>query len=227
MSLATIEEALADFQAGKFVIIVDDEDRENEGDLAIAAQFATPAAINFMAREGRGLICIAMTGPALERLGIPMMVPSAHNTSGFGTGFTVSVEARHGVTTGISAHDRARTIQVLIDPASTPADIAMPGHMFPLRARDRGVLERRGQTEASVDLARLAGLIPAAVICEVMAEDGTMARLPELLEFAAKHHLKVISVEDLVTYRRRQEAAGWPTSPRPTQRLAPSYRVTP
>jgi len=206
MSLATIEEAIADFQAGKFAIIVDDECRENEGDLAIAAQFATPDAINFMAHEGRGLICIAMTGQTLDRLGIPMMVPPDQNRSGFGTNFTVSVEARHGVTTGISAYDRARTIQALIDPASTPDDIAMPGHMFPLRAREGGVLERHGQTEASVDLAHLAGLAPAAVICETMAEDGTMARLPTLLQFAAEHHLKIISVEALANYRRQQEA---------------------
>lgn len=206
MSLATIEEAIADFQAGKFVIIVDDETRENEGDLAIAAQFADPAAINFMACQGRGLICIAMTGQMLDRLDIPLMVPPDQNRSGFGTKFTISVEARKGVTTGISAHDRARTVQVLIDPASTADDIAMPGHMFPLRACNNGVLERRGQTEAGVDLARLAGLTPAAVICEVMAEDGTMARLPTLMEFAAERDIKIISVEALANYRRRQEA---------------------
>ena len=221
MSLATIEEAIADFQAGKFVIIIDDEQRENEGDLTIAAQFATPAAINFMAREGRGLICLAMTGSALDRLGIPMMVPPDENTSGFGTGFTISVEARQGVTTGISAYDRARTIQVLIDPKSGPADIAMPGHMFPLRARDDGVLERRGQTEASVDLARLAGLTPAAVICEVMADDGHMARLPTLLEFAANHQLKIISVEALANYRRRE--SGEPVTQIETARLPTPY----
>ncbi|MEX1018246.1 MAG: 3,4-dihydroxy-2-butanone-4-phosphate synthase, partial [Litorilinea sp.] len=201
-SLATVEEALADFQAGKFVIIVDDEDRENEGDLAIAAEFATPEAINFMAREGRGLICVAMTGTMLDRLRLPLMVPPAANRSGFGTNFTRSVEARTGVTTGISAQDRARTIAVLIDPQSTAVDIVTPGHMFPLRAQEGGVLVRRGQTEASVDLARLAGLTPAAVICEVMAADGTMARLPELGILAAQHQLKIVSVQALVDYRR-------------------------
>jgi 3,4-dihydroxy 2-butanone 4-phosphate synthase/GTP cyclohydrolase II len=209
MQLATAEEAIADFRAGKVLIIVDDQGRENEGDLAVGAQFATPQVINFMAREACGLICIAMAGAMLDRLGIPPMVPDGRNTSGFGTNFTVSVEARHGVTTGISAYDRARTIQVLVNPASTPADIALPGHVFPLRARDGGVLERRGQTEASVDLARLAGLIPAAVICEVMAEDGTMARLPALLKFAAAHGLRIISVEALATYRLGQAGAEW------------------
>jgi 3,4-dihydroxy 2-butanone 4-phosphate synthase/GTP cyclohydrolase II len=205
MGLATVEEALADFQAGKFVIIVDDEDRENEGDLTIAADFATPEAINFMAREGRGLICIALDGKIVDRLQLPLMVPAAQNRSGFGTNFTVSVEAREGVTTGISAYDRARTAAVLIDPAAAPEDIVSPGHMFPLRAHPDGVLGRRGQTEAGVDLARLAGLTPAAVICEVMAEDGTMARLPQLRQLAARHNLKIISVEALAQYRRERE----------------------
>ncbi|MEM7118804.1 MAG: 3,4-dihydroxy-2-butanone-4-phosphate synthase [Chloroflexota bacterium] len=205
MSLATIEEAIADFQQGKMVIIVDDEDRENEGDLVVAADFATPEAINFMAREGCGLICLAMTGPMLDRLGIPIMVPSVQNDSGFGTNFTVSIEAATGVSTGISAFDRARTVQVLIDPNSTPADIAMPGHMFPLRAKPNGVLERRGQTEGSVDLAKLSGLTPASVICEVMNPDGTMARMPQLEQFATEHGLKIISVEQLVAYRLRAE----------------------
>ncbi|MGJ3241196.1 MAG: 3,4-dihydroxy-2-butanone-4-phosphate synthase [Anaerolineae bacterium] len=199
--LATVPEAIEDYKAGKFVIIVDDEDRENEGDLVIAAEHITPEAVNFMATHGRGLICIAMTGQMLDRLHIPLMVPQANNRSGFGTGFTISVEATIGVTTGISAFDRARTIQTLIDPRSTPNDIAMPGHIFPLRAREGGVLERRGQTEASVDLAKLAGLTPAGVICEVMSNNGEMARLPELLEFAERHHIKIVSVEAIANYR--------------------------
>lgn len=208
MPFATIETAITAFKAGRFVIIVDDADRENEGDLAIAADFVTPQAINFMAKEGCGLICLAMTGPMLDRLELPLMVPPEANRSGFGTNFTVSVEARHGVTTGISAHDRARTVQVLIDPQSRRADIATPGHMFPLRAHPAGVLGRRGQTEASVDLARLAGLTPAAVICEIMGEDGQMARLPQLAEFAARHDLPIISVADLVAYRQRLAGKG-------------------
>ncbi len=207
MPLATIPEALADLRAGKFVIVVDDEDRENEGDLVVAAEFATPAAVNFMAREGRGLICVPLTGARLDQLGIPLMVPAARNTAGFGTAFTVSVEARHGVTTGISAHDRARTIAVLADPASGPGDLAMPGHIFPLRARAGGVLERAGQTEAAIDLTTLAGLTPAAAICEIMGEDGTMARRPELERFAARHGLRIVSVADLIAYRRAREEA--------------------
>ncbi len=199
---ATVEAAIADYRAGRFVIIVDDEDRENEGDLAIAAEHVTPAAVNFMATHGRGLVCVSMTGDMLDRLHIPLMVPHAQNTSGFGTGFTVSVEAAAGVTTGISAFDRAHTIRTLIDPASHPHDIAMPGHIFPLRARDGGVLERPGQTEASVDLAKLAGLTPAGVICEVMADDGTMARLPALQVFAAQHAIKIVSVAAIAAYRR-------------------------
>ncbi|MDP9374746.1 MAG: 3,4-dihydroxy-2-butanone-4-phosphate synthase [Chloroflexota bacterium] len=205
MPLAMIEEAVDDLQAGRFAIVVDDEDRENEGDLVIAAKFATPAAVNFMAREGRGLICVAMTGTRLDRLGLPLMVPPERNRSGFGTAFTLSVEAREGVTTGISAHDRARTIAALIDPVSGPGDLVTPGHVFPLRARDGGVLERPGQTEAGVDLAKLAGLTPAAVICEIMAEDGTMARRPELEAFAARHGLRIVSVADLIAYRRAHE----------------------
>ena len=203
--LDSIEEAIAALQAGQAIIVVDDENRENEGDLLVAAQFATPDIINFMAQKARGLICVALTGPTLDRLNIPMMVPEAENSSGFGSPFTVSVEAATGVTTGISAADRARTVQVLIDPASTAADIAVPGHMFPLRAHPAGVLARRGHTEAGVDLPRLAGLTPAAVICEVMAEDGTMARLPELCRFAADHDLKIISIEALVNYRQQHE----------------------
>ncbi len=207
MPLAAIEDALADFRAGKFVIIVDAEDRENEGDLAIAAEFATPQAINFMAREGRGLICLAMTGERLDELRIPMMAPGAENTSSFGTAFTVSVDARRGVSTGISAFDRATTIRALIATATRPEDIARPGHVFPLRSAQGDVLARPGQTEASVALARLAGLYPAAVICEIMNDDGAMARLPELESFAARHGLKIISIADLIAYRYRTEAA--------------------
>ncbi|HEX2326621.1 MAG TPA: bifunctional 3,4-dihydroxy-2-butanone-4-phosphate synthase/GTP cyclohydrolase II [Chloroflexota bacterium] len=203
MPLATIEEAIADFAAGRFVIIVDDEQRENEGDLAIAAEKVTPAAINFMARYGRGLICLPLTGQRLDELHIPMMVQE--NTSSFGTAFTVSIEARKGVTTGISAADRATTVLTAIDPASKPGDLARPGHIFPLRAREGGVFMRAGQTEASVDLARLAEMYPAAVICEVMDDDGTMARLPQLERLAAEHGIKIISIADLIAYRRRHE----------------------
>lgn len=206
MALARIEDALADFRAGKFVIIVDAEDRENEGDLVIAAEFATPEAINFMAREGRGLICLPLTEDRLNTLHVPMMVTSTENTARFGTAFTVSVEARHGVTTGISAFDRATTIRAMINPDIRPEDIARPGHIFPLRAADGGVLTRPGQTEASVDLARLAGLYPAAVICEIMSEDGTIARLPELEIFAARQGLKIISIADLIIHRYRVES---------------------
>ncbi len=201
MPLAGIENAIADFRAGKFVIIVDAEDRENEGDLVIAAEFVTPQAINFMAREGRGLICLAMTGERLDELRIPMMAPPAENTAHFGTAFTVSVGARRGVTTGISAFDRATTIRTLIAPATRPEDIARPGHVFPLRAAEGDVLARHGQTEASVAMARLAGLYPAAAICEIMNDDGAMARLPELETFASRHGLKIISIADLIAYR--------------------------
>ncbi len=203
--LSSVEDALKDYAKGRMVIIVDDKDRENEGDLVIAADFATPEAINFMVTHARGLVCVAMRGELLDRLQIPMMVPQAQNSSGFGTGFTLSVEAAKGVSTGISADDRSVTIKTLIDPESTPADIATPGHMFPLRARDGGVLERRGQTEASVDMSILAELTPAGVICEVMREDGTMMRLTELKEFAQTHSLHVISVEQLAQYRMSLE----------------------
>jgi len=203
MGLATIPEAIEDIKAGKFVIVVDDEDRENEGDLVMAAEKVTPEAINFMAKHGRGLICMPVTGERLDELRIPMMV--SNNTSHFGTPFAVAVEARHGTTTGISAADRAKTVQVMVDPKTRPEDILMPGHMFPLRARDGGVLVRAGQTEATVDLARMAGLTPAGVLCEVMNEDGTMARLPQLEEFARKHGLKIVSVADLIAYRFRHE----------------------
>lgn len=205
MPFASVETAIADFRAGKFVIIVDAADRENEGDLAIAAEFVTPAAITFMAREGCGLICVAMTGERLDELALPLMVPPTDNTNHFGTAFTVSVEARSGVTTGISAFDRATTIRTLIDPATRPEDLVRPGHVFPLRARDGGVLVRPGQTEASLDLARLAGLYPAAVICEIMNPDGTMARLPDLERFATRHGLTLLSIADLIAYRRRIE----------------------
>ena len=203
MALATIPEAIEDIKAGRFVIVVDDEDRENEGDLIMAAEWVTPEAINFMAVHGRGLICLPVTGERLDELQIPMMV--SNNTSNFGTAFTVSVEAKHGTSTGISAADRAQTVKVMIDPRTKPQDIVMPGHMFPLRARDGGVLVRAGQTEATVDLARLAGLYPAGVCCEIMNEDGTMARLPQLEKIAAKLDLKIVSVADLIAYRYRHE----------------------
>ena len=203
MALATILEAVEDIKAGKFLIVVDDEGRENEGDLVIAAEKVTAEAINFMARYGRGLICIAMTGERLDELMIPMMVHD--NTSKFASPFTVSVEAKHDVTTGISAHDRAVTIRALIDPATRPGDLARPGHMFPLRAREGGVLVRAGHTEAVVDLAKIAGLYPAGVICEIMSEDGTMARLPELELIAAEQGIKIISVAQIIAYRRLHE----------------------
>lgn len=203
MALATIPEAIEDIRAGRFVIVVDDEDRENEGDLVMAAEKVTPEAINFMAKYGRGLICMPMTGERLDALRIPMM--STNNTSRFGTAFTVSVEAKQGTSTGISAADRAKTVQVLVNPATKPEDIVMPGHMFPLRARDGGVLVRAGQTEATVDLARLAGFSPAGVCCEIMNEDGSMARMPQLEAFAKGFDLKIVSVADLIAYRFRHE----------------------
>jgi len=205
--LSSVTEAIEAYRAGRFVIIVDDDDRENEGDLAIAAEHITPEAVNFMATYGRGLICLAMRAALIDRLQIPMMVPTDQNRSGFGTGFTISVEAVNGVSTGISAFDRSHTIKTLIDPATTPNDIAMPGHIFPLRARDGGVLERRGQTEASVDLSMLAGLTEAGVICEVMSEDGTMALMPELQEFGQTHNIPIISVEALAQYRMTQQVS--------------------
>ena len=203
MGFDTVEEAIEDIRQGRIVIVVDDEDRENEGDLTAAAVKVTPETINFMAKYGRGLICLAMTGERLDELHIPMMV--GENTSKFGTAFTVSIEARHGVTTGISAADRARTILTAIDPRTVPSDLARPGHVFPLRARSGGVLMRAGQTEASVDLARLAGLYPAGVICEVMNEDGTMARVPQLMEVARQHQLKIVTVADIIAYRLKTE----------------------
>lgn len=203
MGFNSVEEAIEEIRRGRIVIVCDDEDRENEGDLTIAAAKVTPEAINFMAKYGRGLICLALTGQRLDELHIPMMV--GENTSKFGTAFTVSIEARHGVTTGISAADRAKTILTTIDPMTTPQDLARPGHIFPLRARSGGVLMRAGQTEASVDLARLAGLYPAGVICEVMNEDGTMARVPELAQVARQHDLKLVTVADIIAYRLRNE----------------------
>jgi len=203
LGLDSVEEAIEEIRQGRVVIVVDDEDRENEGDLTAAAVKTTPEMINFMAKYGRGLICLAMKGERLDELRIPMMVRD--NTSKFGTAFTVSIEARHGVTTGISAADRARTILTAVDPATIPSDLARPGHIFPLRAQSGGVLMRAGQTEASVDLARLAGLYPAGVICEVMNEDGTMARVPDLRKVAEQHGLKIISVADVIAYRLRTE----------------------
>ncbi len=203
--MATVPEAIEEFRRGHFVIITDDEDRENEGDLCIPAQFVTPESINFMAKYGRGLICCPITEDRAEHLKLPLMIDPAANNSGFGTPFTVSVEARTGVTTGISAADRARTVQVIIDPETRPEDLARPGHMFPLRARRDGVLVRAGQTEASVDLAKLAGLYPAAVICEVMKMDGEMARMPDLKRFARRHGLRIVTVNDLIKYRLRHE----------------------
>ncbi len=203
MGLESIEEAIEDIKAGKFVIVVDDEDRENEGDLIMAAEKVTPEAINFMAVHGRGLICMPVIGERLDELRIPMM--TNNNTSNFGTAFTISVEAKHGTSTGISASDRAKTVRTIVDPNTGPEDLVMPGHMFPLRARDGGVLVRAGQTEATVDLARLAGFYPAGVCCEIMNEDGTMARLPQLEKIAEKHGLKIISVAGLIAYRRRHE----------------------
>ncbi len=200
---ATIEQAIEDIREGKMVVVCDDENRENEGDLTMAAQFVTPEAVNFMAKEGRGLICLALTPERCDELGLDLM--AAKNESAFETAFTVSIEARSGVSTGISAADRARTIQVAIDPSSSPRELVQPGHVFPLKAKSGGVLERVGQTEAAVDLARLAGLNPSGVICEIMNDDGTMARVPDLVQFCARHGLKMITVADLVAYRRRTE----------------------
>ena len=203
MSFASIPEAIEETRAGRMLVVVDDEDRENEGDLTIAAEKVTPEIINFMATFGRGLICLTLTGERCDALRLPLMSP--HNTSNFGTAFCESIDAREGVTTGISAADRTRTILAAIQPGTRPGDLARPGHVFPLRAADGGVLIRAGQTEASVDLSRLAGLDPSGVICEIMNEDGTMARVPQLREFCAKHGLKMISVADLIRHRLRHE----------------------
>lgn len=200
---ASISEAIEDIRAGKFIILVDDESRENEGDLAMAAEKVTPEAINFMAKHGRGLVCLPITGQRLDELGIPLMV--TNNTSRYSTAFTVSIEAKDEVTTGISAFDRARTIQAVLDPNTGAGDLAQPGHIFPIRAKEGGVLVRAGHTEAIVDLARLAGLYPAGVICEIMDEDGTMARVPQLEAMAAGFDLKIVSIADLIAYRVRHE----------------------
>jgi 3,4-dihydroxy 2-butanone 4-phosphate synthase / GTP cyclohydrolase II len=208
----SMEAAIEELKAGRMIVIVDDDDRENEGDLTIAAEMITPQAINFMATHGKGLICLAITNDTADHLALPPMTPD--NTSRCGTAFTVSIDVKgRGVTTGVSAHDRAQTILAAIDPCSRPEDLARPGHVFPLRARKGGVLERRGQTEAAVDLARLAGLHPSGVICEIMNEDGSMARLPDLVRFCIKHDLKMISVADLASYRLDCEGFDlWPDS---------------
>ena len=203
MGFATVPEAIEDIKAGKFVIIVDDENRENEGDLAIAAELVTPEAINFMARHARGLICLPIFGQRLDELRVPLMVQE--NTAKFSTAFAVSIEAKHRTSSGISAHDRAATVKAVLDPNTKPEDLARPGHTFPIRAREGGVLVRAGHTEAIVDLARLAGLYPAGVVCEIMNEDGTMARLPQLESVAEKFGIKIVSIADLISYRRRNE----------------------
>lgn len=203
MTFATIQEAIEDIKAGKMIIVLDDEDRENEGDLTIAAEKVTPEKINFMAKYGRGLICLPMEGTRLDELNVPMMVEN--NTAPFETAFTVSIEAKKNVTTGISAADRAATVLAAIDPRSKPEDLARPGHMFPLRAKEGGVLQRAGQTEAAIDLAKLAKLYPAGVICEIMNEDGTMARLPQLTKFSERHGVKMITIKDLIKYRMQHE----------------------
>ncbi len=203
--LVPVEVAVAEIAAGRMIILVDDEDRENEGDLCMAAECVTPEAINFMAKHGRGLICLALTEERLNHLRLGMMVPDQDNATPYGTAFTVSIEARHGVTTGISAADRSQTIQVAIGDETKPYDIVRPGHIFPLRARDGGVLRRAGQTEGSVDLARLAGKKAAGVICEIMNDDGTMARMPDLIAFARQHALKIVTIADMITYRLRHE----------------------
>ncbi|HEY2714940.1 MAG TPA: bifunctional 3,4-dihydroxy-2-butanone-4-phosphate synthase/GTP cyclohydrolase II [Solirubrobacterales bacterium] len=214
---ATIEEGIEEIRRGRMIVVCDGADRENEGDLVMAAQFATPEAVNFMAKEARGLVCLTLTADRCEKLGLNLM--TAKNEAPLQTAFTVTIEAAGGVSTGISAHDRAHTIQVAIDPSSGPRDIVVPGHMFPLKAKDGGVLERTGHTEAAVDLARLAGLIPAGVICEVMNDDGSMARVPDLVPYCERHGLKMITVADLIAYRRRTEklvervvATGLPTA---------------
>ena len=201
---APIAEAVEAIREGRMIIVVDDEDRENEGDLTVAAEKITPEIINFMARHGRGLICMPMTEQRLAELDLPQMVPD--NTARFNTAFCVSIEAKHMTSTGISAADRAATVLAAIDPRTRPADLARPGHMFPLKARDGGVLVRAGQTEAAVDLARIAGLYPAGVICEIMNEDGTMARVPDLVKFARKHKVLMVTIADLIQYRMKTEA---------------------
>ncbi|MBZ5643553.1 MAG: 3,4-dihydroxy-2-butanone-4-phosphate synthase [Acidobacteriia bacterium] len=202
-AFATVEEALEEIRQGRQIVLVDDEDRENEGDLTMAAEKITPDAVNFMATHGRGLVCLALTEDRCDELALPLMTPV--NTSNYGTAFTESIDARRGTTTGISTSDRAMTILAAIDPATRPTDLARPGHVFPLRARNGGVLVRAGQTEASVDLARIAGMTPAGVICEIMNDDGTMARVPQLIEFCRTHGLKLLTVAELIRYRMRHE----------------------
>src|SRR5262245_15674740 len=205
MRFSSIDDAVADIRFGRMVVVCDDEDRENEGDLTIAAEKVTPEAVNFMATHGRGLVCLPMTGERLDELRIPLMVQDEENSARFGTAFCVPIEAKQGTTTGISASDRARTVLAAIDPNTRPQDLARPGHMFPLRAQPGGVLQRAGQTEAAVDLARLAGLYPAGVICEIMNDDGTMARVPELERFCAAHGIRMITIQDLIQHRMRHE----------------------
>jgi 3,4-dihydroxy 2-butanone 4-phosphate synthase / GTP cyclohydrolase II len=205
MPFSTIADAIDDIRAGRMVVVVDDEDRENEGDLTIAAEKVTPEVINFMARHGRGLVCLPMTGERLDELRIPLMVQDEENSAKFGTAFCVPIEAKQGTTTGISAADRARTVLAAVDPRTKPQDLARPGHMFPLRSQPGGVLQRAGQTEAAVDLARLAGLYPAGVICEIMNEDGTMARVSELEPFCRAHRIRLITIRDLIQYRMSHE----------------------
>src|SRR6202795_2591657 len=202
-SFVDVPAAIEEIRAGRMIVVVDDEDRENEGDLTLAAEKVTPEAINFMAKYGRGLVCLAMTEERLDHLRIGPM--SAENTSNYGTAFCEAIDARDGVTTGIPAYDPARSMQAAIDPATRPADLARPGHVFPLRARKGGVLVRAGQTEASVDLARMAGLVPAGIICEIMRDDGTMARVPDLIEFCETHGLKLLTVAELIRYRMKHE----------------------
>jgi 3,4-dihydroxy 2-butanone 4-phosphate synthase / GTP cyclohydrolase II len=204
MKFHSIDEGIKDIKRGRIIILVDDEDRENEGDLVMAAEKVTAEHINFMAKHGRGLVCLAMTPERVDELQLPQM--ASENTATFGTAFTVSIDARTGVSTGISASDRARTIRVAVDPGTQPSDLARPGHVFPLRADRGGVLKRAGQTEGSVDLARLAGLYPAGIVCEIMNEDGSMARVPQLAEFAKAHHLKMVTVKDLIEYRMQRES---------------------
>jgi 3,4-dihydroxy 2-butanone 4-phosphate synthase/GTP cyclohydrolase II len=223
MIISSIQAIIADIRAGKMVILVDEESRENEGDLVLGADFVTPEAINFMATHGRGLICLTLTEERCRQLNLPLMV--AANRSPLGTNFTVSIEAASGVTTGISAHDRARTVQVAVNPRATPEDIVQPGHIFPLMAQTGGVLMRAGHTEAGCDLATLAGLTPAAVICEILNEDGSMARLPDLVEFAVRHQLKIGAITDLIHYRSRTESLVQRVAERPIQTAYGEFRL--
>jgi len=223
MTISPVPEIIADMRAGKMVILVDEEDRENEGDLVLAAEFVTPEAINFMARYGRGLICLTLTEARCRQLNLPLMV--ANNNSPHGTNFTVSIEAAEGVTTGISAADRARTVQAAVRSDAGPADIVQPGHIFPLKAQDGGVLVRAGHTEAGCDLAQLAGVTPAAVICEILKDDGEMARLPDLIEFGAQHGIKIGTIADLIQYRSRTESLVQRVSEREVETVQGRFRL--